>query len=257
MRSSRRRAPTPRTPTAIPSRGGVGGGGARDRPGSAAARETMTPRIFMSELPRVPQLPPEAVGWLTEDAPPMRLQVVHDSPRVRVLHNFVSEAEAKHLIEIAAPGYHRSGTARAGSDDKRTSNSATLAFADPVVSAVRHRIAFYCGYPEKNLEPLQAVRYHVGEFYKPHHDYYNACETLVAGNRHFTFLIYLNDVEEGGATTFPRLNISVTPTAYSVLIFNNCLDNGEPDERTLHEGEPPTAGVKYAINGWMRSKHLS
>ena len=34
------------------------------------------------------------------------------------------------------------------------------------------------------------------------------------------------------------------------------LDNGEPDERTLHEGVPPSQGIKYAINGWMRSKHL-
>lgn len=29
---------------------------------------------------------------------------------------------------------------------------------------------------------------------------------------------------------------------------------GEPDERTQHEGVAPTAGTKYAINGWMRSK---
>ena len=63
-------------------------------------------------------------------------------------------------------------------------------------------------------------------------------------------------MEEGGATTFPRLNISVTPTAYSVLIFNNCLDNGEPDERSLHEGVVPVEATKYAINGWMRSKVL-
>ena len=34
------------------------------------------------------------------------------------------------------------------------------------------------------------------------------------------------------------------------------LDNGEPDERSLHEGAPPTRGVKYAINGWVRSKKL-
>ena len=100
------------------------------------------------------------------------------------------------------------------------------------------------------------MRYHPGEFYKPHHDYYNACETWMNGNRHFTFLIYLNDVDEGGETGFPRLNISVTPTAYSALAFNDVLDNGEPDERTLHEGVPPARGIKYAINGWVRSKHL-
>lgn len=34
------------------------------------------------------------------------------------------------------------------------------------------------------------------------------------------------------------------------------LDNGEPDERSLHEGVAPTKGVKYAINGWVRSKNL-
>ena len=61
-----------------------------------------------------------------------------------------------------------------------------------------------CGYPDGNIEPLQAVRYHGGEFYRPHHDYYNSCETWRSGNRHFTFLIYLNDVEGGGETSFPR-----------------------------------------------------
>ena len=103
---------------------------------------------------------------------------------------------------------------------------------------------------------LQAVRYHPGEFYKPHHDYYNACETWTSGNRHFTFLIYLNAPEAGGETAFPRLNLTISPVAYTALVFNNCLDNGEPDERSLHEGVAPTAGVKYAINGWVRSKHL-
>ena len=48
------------------------------------------------------------------------------------------------------------------------------------------------------------MRYHAGEFYKPHHDFYNSCETWHNGNRHFTFLIYLNEVESGGETTFVR-----------------------------------------------------
>ena len=56
---------------------------------------------------------------------------------------------------------------------------------------------------------------------------------------------------------FPALNLTITPKPYSALVFNNVLDNGEPDERTLHEGIAPTVGVKYAINGWVRSKHLN
>ena len=49
--------------------------------------------------------------------------------------------------------------------------------------------------------PLQGVRYtpatdgRPGQHYKPHHDFYNACETWLTGNRHFTFLVDLNRVE--------------------------------------------------------------
>ena len=35
--------------------------------------------------------------------------------------------------------------------------------------------------------------------------------------------------------------------------FNDVLDNGMDDERTEHSGTPPTVGVKYAINCWIRS----
>ena len=101
------------------------------------------------------------------------------------------------------------------------------------------------------------MRYYPGQQYKPHNDYYNSCETWVDGNRHFTFLVYLNTVDDGGGQTgFPRLNLTVDAEAYTALLFNNCLDNGEPDERTLHEGVPPISKTKYAINGWMRSRHL-
>lgn len=219
----------------------------------ALAHESMTPRILPSEMPTPPELPAVAAKVVGEvgastAAATVRLQVVHDSPRVRLLHDFVTAHEAARIIKLAEPRYHRSSTARAGSDDKRTSNSATLSPHDPVVAAVRNRIAFFSGYPEKNLEPLQVVRYKPGEYYKPHHDYYNACETWMSGNRHFTFLIYLNAPEAGGDTAFPRLNITVRPTPYAALVFNNVLDNGEPDERSLHEGVAPTKGFKYAIN---------
>ena len=185
------------------------------------------------------------------------VQHVWESPRVRLLHNFISAEDAQAIIQLATPHYHRSSTARAGNDESRTSHSAMLPTNHPAVASLRQLIAHFAGYPEHNLEPLQAVKYLPGEYYKPHHDYYNACETWLEGNRHFTFLVYLNNVEGGGGETrFPRLNVSVAPRAYSALLFNNCLDNGEPDERSQHEGVAPLGGLKFAINGWMRSKNL-
>ena len=115
----------------------------------------MTPRLTHETVPPIVDLPAEAAKAtgsslmsLGRHVPPrpISVQVISFSPRVRILHNFVTEHEAAHLIKIAEPRYHRSSTARAGSDDKRTSNSAMLDSSDSIVSAVRHRIAFYAGY---------------------------------------------------------------------------------------------------------------
>jgi hypothetical protein len=92
-----------------------------------------------------------------DPARPIRLETIAISPRVRLLHNFVSSSEAAELIRIAEPLYHRSGTARANGDGARTSFSASLPSSNAVVHAVRHRIARFSGYPEANLEPLQTV----------------------------------------------------------------------------------------------------
>ena len=45
----------------------------------------------------------------------------------------------------------------------------------------------------------------------------------------------------------------------SAIVFNDCLDNGEEDQRSLHAGLPPANPdtVKYAINGWIRSDRIS
>lgn len=158
----------------------------RRRRGCVRQKGPMTPRMQRA-LPKLAELPAAARGTLPDDHQVVP-QVVFDAPRVRLLHGFVSAQEAAELIALAGSHFHRSSTARAGSDVSRTSQSATLVGSQPVVRAVRARIAFFCGYPESTLEPLQIVRYHPGEFYKPHNDYYNACETWRAGNRHFTFL---------------------------------------------------------------------
>jgi prolyl 4-hydroxylase len=102
--------------------------------------------------------PAELAADLSPDpARPIRLETISTSPRVRLLHNFVSASEAAELIRIAEPMYHRSGTARANGDTARTSFSASLPSSDRVVQAVRQRIARFSGYPEANLEPLQTV----------------------------------------------------------------------------------------------------
>ena len=90
----------------------------------------------------------------------VRVQHVVASPRVRLLHEFLTEAEAARLLALAAPLFERSPV-RSVATDRRTSSTATLGgrhARDWAVAAVRERIAAFSGYDLNMLEPLQVVR---------------------------------------------------------------------------------------------------
>lgn len=78
------------------------------------------------------------------------------------------------------------------------------------------------------------------------------------GQRLLTALVYLNDVEEGGGTNFPKKNIVVKPTIGSMLVFNNCIGNtNQKDMNSLHGGMPVIKGEKWAFNLWFREVPMS
>jgi prolyl 4-hydroxylase len=63
-------------------------------------------------------------------------------------------------------------------------------------------------------------------------------------NRYLVLLWYLNDVELGGATHFPRLDIEVTARAGRLLVF-------PPYWMYQHEGLPPRSGDKYILSTYL------
>ena len=72
-----------------------------------------------------------------------------------------------------------------------------------------------------------------------------------------TALAYLNDVEEGGATDFPEIGVSVKPNKGDVVVFHNCIEGTtdiNPD--ALHAGSPVLAGEKWAVNLWFRESAI-
>ena len=60
-------------------------------------------------------------------------------------------------------------------------------------------------------ENYQVAYYSVGGLYTPHFDYIEDGSAVreKVGQRIATILLYFNDVEEGGATVFPTLDIKV------------------------------------------------
>ena len=193
--------------------------------------------------------------------PPVRVLPIALSPKIRLVENFVTAAEAARVIEIGVPTMHRS-LAGGRTESIRTSSTGMLPASDPVVRSITERAALLTGYPYEHIEPLQFLKYTEGQRYEPHFDYGEACdyeENLSNGHRHVTMLVYLNTVPEeyGGHTTFPTLNLRVSPRAHSAVVFNDCLPNGEEDPRTLHGGSPPGNHSKFAINVWIRAQSRS
>jgi prolyl 4-hydroxylase len=65
-------------------------------------------------------------------------------------------------------------------------------------------------------------------------------------------MVYLNAVEAGGATDFPRLGLSLVPEAGLLVAWNNMDRRGRPNRALLHAGLPVEAGWKYVITQWYR-----
>lgn len=74
------------------------------------------------------------------------------------------------------------------------------------------------------------------------------------GQRAWTLMVYLNNVEEGGATDFPKIDISIPPQRGTLIAWSNALPDGRPNLDTLHAGTPVRAGVKYVVTRWYRSR---
>ena len=109
-------------------------------------------------------------------------------------------------------------------------------------------------------EPVQGQRYLPGQQFKPHNDWFYTSEgywpgeEARGGQRSWTAMAYLNAVDEGGATAFIELGIQIEPKPGVLLLWNNALPDGRPNEATLHAGLPVEAGAKYVITKWYRTR---
>ena len=61
-----------------------------------------------------------------------------------------------------------------------------------------------------------------------------------SARRFLVCFLYLNDVEEGGTTDFPKLDLSITPKCGRMLVF-------PPTWMFRHAGRPVTKGKKYIL----------
>lgn len=158
---------------------------------------------------------------------------------------------------------------------------------DSVALSIYDRIQNLTQIPSANSEPFQMLRYEPGQRYGKwhkdsrssilrrseklpisygffvgdkgeHHDYISYEIKRKHGVRILTVFLYLNDVDDGGATNFPKLNLTVVPKVGRALVWPSTLNNypNAPDERTEHQALPVEKGIKYGANAWLHQRQI-
>jgi prolyl 4-hydroxylase len=171
----------------------------------------------------------------------------------------VSPEECEQLMALIDQSLKPSTVTR-GPADYRTSRTCHLKASDgDLVVVVNQRICKLIGIPEDHTETLQGQRYDVGEYFKAHTDWFApnteefTTHTARGGQRTWTVMVYLNQVEAGGETCFARIGRCFTPQPGLALAWNNLHASGAPNHDTLHEAMPILAGSKYVLTKWCRT----
>jgi predicted 2-oxoglutarate/Fe(II)-dependent dioxygenase YbiX len=194
------------------------------------------------------------------------MRVVFERPRICTIERFATVEECQWLIGRAntelqrAKVYRNSSTAEVADTRTNREMSFTIFNVDVVLSLIRDRIAAATGAPVTHFEIAKLLHYSPGEQFALHADFIEAKtpelarELAMRGQRAATFLIYLNEGYEGGATQFPRLDWQYRGGRGDALLFSNVDANGAPDYATVHAGTPPTAGDKWVLSQWIRTR---
>lgn len=222
-----------------------------------------------SEVGKKPPVPVDenskTVGNSEEGVTRLSAYVICRSPKVRLVPDFLTPEECEYMISLAEGKWRPSTVGRSsssisdGKSDKyvnkrskgRTSSSFMLLHSqDDVVAEIERRAASLVGFPADHVERLNMLRYESGEFFGQHHD---------GAFRPWTVFITLNDIPRGagGETLFPALGLKIRPKAGTALVWPNCLEDGQADDRVVHEALPPTGVRKYAINCFVNEKPVA
>lgn len=178
-----------------------------------------------------------------------------------ILREFLSTAECEDLVALIEAQHRPSTIADHNGDDAfRTSSTCDLSASLPIVNALADRLASLSGIAPTHAEPLQGQRYEAGQEFKAHTDYFEPHSAdydtycAVPGQRTWTFMVYLNQVDAGGATRFKVIDKTIQPERGKLVAWNNRQADGSPNPATLHHAMKVRKGHKYVITQWYRER---
>lgn len=185
------------------------------------------------------------------------------TPWVITFDSFLSDEECEKLIELGYDGGYE-GSENGTFDGKElTLGSSESAWCDescqkdPMVKSLMSRIQSITQVPEENSELLLISKFEQGQFYQVQHDFITQQTYRNSGPRVLTFIFFLNDVEEGGKTRFPSLDVTIAPKKGRAILWPNSLSDDcyKQEKMTSHEALPVTKGKKFTATARLHLKN--
>ena len=93
-----------------------------------------------------------------------------------------------------------------------------------------------------NISYVKTQKTKIGGGY---HTWHYETDRRDTSNRVLAWMVYLNDVEEGGETEFLYQHMRVKPTQGTFVIWPAGFTH-------THRGNPPLSGDKYIMTGWLQ-----
>jgi prolyl 4-hydroxylase len=231
-------------------------------------REGAIQRAFDEVLRSAPVVPAAPAAAAALAAPPKATLDIENLERFEsgdielyTAEDFIDPAHCADLIQLIKSALRPSTISAppAGETDRmfRTSRTCDLVGNDRAIARLDAKLCAALGWDASLVEPSQGQCYEVGQEFKPHTDFFKPYEletysTETWGQRTWTLMIYLNDVEGGGETRFVDVDLTIKPKRGMAVVWNNLLPSGEGNPKTRHTGMPVTAGTKFVITKWFR-----
>ena len=241
------------------------------------------------------------------ELPGVSLKTLALRPVIFEVQNFMTHQEAAEIVALGqkqvledSKGQMQSNDLKLGTSHAsfRTSRQAWLDNElSPIIAALDERTAMLTRIPQSHNEAAQLLRYDAGNYYHMHVDWteldYYPDQRDIWMDSHFghydrlaTVFWYLNDVENGGETIFPKHQqpicnpgsmggptsrscrsswypetsscdhgLKVKPRSGSAILWYNFLATGRGDRNALHAACPVGKNeTKWSVNKWVRNK---
>lgn len=185
---------------------------------------------------------------------------------IGVFDGFVSEELCKAMIDYyedcekagithVRQAYHNHGKDKIDDESVTFVNQSHLIVPELRFKSTEFEDAFW-----NACYKLYAEKYAVLNHFSPHniyttkiqrtekeqgyHVWHSDAESRAMAQRLLVFIMYLNDVKEGGETEFLYLSKRIKPKMGRILIFPATYTH-------THRGNPPISNTKYIFTGWV------